>query len=53
VKKILAAYGFWAAGVLTAVAAAWLLYRSRVLSDELLDPTLAEVVRQVEELGLD
>lgn len=36
-KKILAAYGLWAAGVLTAVAAAWLLYRSRVLTGEIED----------------
>ena len=45
-KKLATAYGLWAAGVLSAVAAAWLLYRSRVLSgtieeelgaDELLD----------------
>lgn len=39
-KKVLAAYGFWAAGVLTAVAAAWLLYRSRVLTGELADVEL-------------
>lgn len=44
-KKILAAYGFWAAGVLTAVAAAWLLYRSRVLTGELAGDEL--------ELGLE
>ena len=33
-KKIVAAYGLWLAGVLSAAAAAWLLYRSRVLTYE-------------------
>jgi hypothetical protein len=36
-RKILGAYGFWLAGVLTAAAAAWLLYRSKLITNELAD----------------
>lgn len=31
-RKILGAYGFWLAGVLSAAGAAWLLYRSRAIT---------------------
>ncbi len=33
-KKIAKAYGLWFAGVLSAAAAAWLLYRSRLITHE-------------------
>lgn len=31
-KKLLAAYGLWLAGVVSAGVAAWLLYRSRIIT---------------------
>jgi hypothetical protein len=36
-KAILRAYGLWLLGVLSAAAAAWFLYRSRLVSYELAD----------------
>lgn len=36
-KKMLSAYGLWLAGVLSAAAAAWLLYRSRAITFDVAD----------------
>ena len=36
-KAVMRAYGLWFAGVLSAAAAAWFLYRSRLVSYELED----------------
>ncbi len=36
-RKVLAAYGLWLAGVMSAGLAAWLLYRSRAVSRDLAD----------------
>lgn len=41
-KAILRAYGLWLAGVLSAAAAAWFLYRSRLVSLELEDEAGAD-----------
>lgn len=37
VKAVLRAYGLWLLGVLSAAAAAWFLYRSRLVTYELAD----------------
>lgn len=52
-KAVLRAYGFWLAGVLSAAAAAFFLYRSRVLSLELEGELEDDYGRQVEEYELE
>ena len=41
-KAVLRAYGLWLAGVLSAAAAAYFLYRSRAISYELEDETAGD-----------
>jgi hypothetical protein len=43
-KAVLRAYGLWLLGVLSAAAAAWFLYRSRLVSYELEDEASLEGV---------
>lgn len=49
VKTVLRAYGLWLAGVLSAAAAAWFLYRSRLVSVELEDELEGDYAYGVDE----